>query len=89
MIEPVDSSNIDELLPLVRAYQEFYGVTDISDDRNREFFSRFGEQSSSGCQFLFRKQGSAVAFATTYFNFSSTLAATAISATIIMYSVMP
>ncbi|HAC33592.1 MAG TPA: GNAT family N-acetyltransferase [Gammaproteobacteria bacterium] len=75
MIEPVDNNNIDDLLPLVRAYQEFYGAADINDESNRAFFAQFSENSESGCQFLFRRDGAAIAFATVYFNFSSTLAA--------------
>ncbi len=74
MIEVVSSKNIDEALPLIREYQEFYKVADISDSRNKEFFSQFGETSLSGCQFIFRKDSKAVGFATVFFTYSSTLA---------------
>ncbi|HCO59922.1 MAG TPA: GNAT family N-acetyltransferase, partial [Porticoccaceae bacterium] len=47
MIEPVDNNNIDDLLPLVRAYQEFYGAADINDESNRAFFAQFSENSES------------------------------------------
>ena len=74
-IEPVAASNLDEVLPLIRLYQEFYRVADISDERNRQFFSRFGKDNPLGCQFLFRRDGKAVAFATVYFSFTSALPA--------------
>lgn len=54
MIETVSKNNLVEVLPLIRAYQEFYKISEISDDRNSEFFSQFGESSSAGCQFIYR-----------------------------------
>ena len=48
-IEAVDKKNLAELLPLMRQYQEFYQVTDISDERNRQFFSQFGIENPFGC----------------------------------------
>jgi GNAT superfamily N-acetyltransferase len=75
VIENVKDNNLDELLPLIRGYQEFYKVKDISDARNKNFFSQFGESNPSGCQFLFRQNNDVVGFATVYFTFSSTLAA--------------
>ena len=52
MIEIVSKNNIDEVLPLIRAYQEFYNVAEISDSKNKEFFSQFGESNPAGCQFV-------------------------------------
>ena len=75
MIENVSEKNLDELLPLIRGYQEFYKVKEISDARNKIFFSQFGESNPLGCQFLFRQNNKVVGFATVYFTFSSTLAA--------------
>ena len=72
MIEVVSKNNLDELLPLIRAYQEFYKVSEISDERNAEFFSQFGESNPAGCQFVFRESGNIVGFATIYFCFTST-----------------
>ena len=74
MIEFVHEGNLKEVLPLIRAYQEFYVVSDIDDDRNEGFFSQFGEKSPFGCQFLYRIDGRVVAFATVYFTFTSTIA---------------
>lgn len=59
MIEAVTASTLSEVLPLVRAYQEFYKVADISDSRNAEFFSQFGEDNPFGCLFLYRESRSA------------------------------
>jgi len=74
MIESVDANNLQEVLPLIRAYQEFYEVPDIDEAVNRDFFAQFGEPNPSGCQFLFRQGGRAVGFATVYFTFTSTIA---------------
>lgn len=75
MIEAVSKNNLIEVLPLIRAYQEFYKVSEISDDRNSEFFAQFGESSPAGCQFIYREAGNVVGFATVYFSFTSTIAA--------------
>jgi len=75
MIEIVSEKNLHEVLPLIRQYQEFYKVAEISDSRNQEFFSQFGENNPSGCQFLFRQNNSVVGFATVYFSYSSSLPA--------------
>lgn len=75
MIEVVSKNNLAEVLPLIRAYQEFYKVSDICDDRNREFFSQFGESNPTGCQFIYREAGNIVGFATIYFSFTSTITA--------------
>ena len=73
MIESVSINNLVELLPLIRAYQEFYKVSDISDVRNSAFFAQFGESSPAGCQFIYREDGNVVGFATVYFSFTSTI----------------
>ncbi len=75
MIEPVSESNLDEVLPLIRGYQEFYKVAQISDERNALFFSQFGEASPKGCLFIYRELGEVIGFATVYFSFTSTIAA--------------
>lgn len=75
MIEAVSKNSLAEVLPLIRAYQEFYKVSDISDDRNSDFFMQFGETSPAGCQFIYKDEGNVVGFATVYFSFTSTIAA--------------
>lgn len=75
MIEAVSKNNLAEVLPLIREYQEFYKVAEISDKKNSEFFSQFGESNPAGCQFLYRESGKVIGFATVYFSFTSTIAA--------------
>lgn len=75
MIEAVSKRNLVEVLPLIRAYQEFYNVSEISDKRNSEFFAQFDEASPLGCQFLYRLDGQVVGFATVFFSFTSTVTA--------------
>lgn len=72
MIEVVSRHNLHDVLPLIRAYQAFYKVADISDERNERFFSQFGESNPAGCQFAYRDSGKVVGFATLYFSFAST-----------------
>lgn len=75
MIEVVSKRSLKETLPLIRAYQEFYKVADISDERNEQFFSQFCEDNPAGCQFLYRELGTAVGFATVYFSYASSITA--------------
>lgn len=74
MIEIVTEKNLDEVLPLIRMYQEFYNIADISDERNRDFFSQFGPESDKGCLFVFRSNANIVGFATVYFTYTSSIA---------------
>ena len=74
MIEPVTEKNIGEVLPLIRLYQEFYKVPDISDERNQRFFSQFGPDDDKGCLFSYRIDDTIVAFATVYFSYTSSIA---------------
>ena len=74
MIEAVSKNNLEAVLPLIRAYQEFYKIQTIDDERNREFFSQFGEDENEGCLFLYRNdEGEVIAFATVYFTFVSSI----------------
>ena len=76
LIEAVSSENIEEVLPLIRKYQEFYKIQEIDDEKNRVFFSQFSEHGKDGCLFLFRDaSGEAVAFATVYFTYVSSIPA--------------
>jgi len=74
MIEQITEKNFEEVLPLIRAYQEFYCVEHISEDKNRHHFSRFLNDNSRGVLFLIRDSEKAVGFTTLYFGFSSTRA---------------
>jgi len=73
MIEPIDVKNINEVLPLIRQYQEFYKIENIDENKNKEFFSQFGYSSSKGCLFGYRLDGKLVAFATVYFSYASSI----------------
>lgn len=75
MIEHLSAENIEETLPLIRQYQEFYKTADISDHRNRQFFSQFDASNPEGSVFVYRQADKLIAFATVYFSYSSTLAA--------------
>jgi len=76
VIEAVCDKNLDDALPLIRAYQEFYQIPKIDDARNKVFFSQFGEGGDQGCLFLYRNdEGVAVAFATVYFTHVSSIPA--------------
>ena len=74
MIETVTNKNFQDILPLIKAYQLFYKVSEPSDTKNAEFFSQFGPESNLGCQFIYRKNNIAVGFATVYFSFASSIA---------------
>lgn len=73
MIEAVSQQNIKDVLPLIRAYQAFYNVANISDNKNEVFFGQFGESNPAGCQFIYRDNGIVVGFATVYFSYASSI----------------
>lgn len=75
MIEQVTAHTLHEVLPLIAQYQTFYQVADINFQRNEQFFSQFMDNSSLGALFLYRQNDKAIAFATVYFSFSSTITA--------------
>jgi len=75
MIEEVINENIDEILPLIRMYQQFYAGPNVSDEKNKAFFSQF-INSDNGVLHLYRSEGRAVGFSTIYNCFSSTRAET-------------
>lgn len=74
-IAPIASEEFEELLPLIAAYQRFYGVKEIDDDRNRSFFRRFLAPSEDGLLLGARENARLVGYACLYWHFSSTKAA--------------
>ncbi len=72
-IQAVSSKNLHLVLPMIRQYQEFYNVNNINDENNREFFSQFSPNSTSGCQFVISHEGVIAGFATVYFSFASSI----------------
>jgi len=73
MIESVSKNNLEEVLPLIRSYQEFYKINNISDSKNKTCFEQFNEESPRGCQFIYRENDQIVAFATVYFSYASSI----------------
>ena len=64
-ISRVDRPGLEAVLPLIAAYQRFYGVAAPDDARNREFFSRFCD-GEAGIQLQAREGDDVVGFATVY-----------------------
>jgi GNAT superfamily N-acetyltransferase len=73
-IAPVSAAQYEQLLPLVAAYQRFYGVEEIDDERNREFFRRFLAPSAVGLLLGARAEDRFLGYACLYWHFSSTQA---------------
>jgi GNAT superfamily N-acetyltransferase len=75
-VSAVREEEFETLLPLIAAYQRFYEVDDVDDDRNRSFFRRFLAPSEDGHLLAARDEGGAIlGYACLYWHFSS-LAAT-------------
>lgn len=73
-IVPVTSDNLEQVLPLIAAYQRFYKV-EPNDMRNRIHFGRLATAPSQGAQWVaLDDDGVAVGFVTAYRVLSSTLA---------------
>jgi GNAT superfamily N-acetyltransferase len=75
-IEPLRSAaELDGLLPAIGAYQRFYEVDDIDDDRNRAFFARFLSPSEDGAILVAREGDEIRGYACLYWHLSSLAAA--------------
>jgi GNAT superfamily N-acetyltransferase len=70
-IGPVAADELERLLPLIAAYQRFYEVDEIDEDRNRAFFRRFLAPSEDGLLLGARDGGELVGYACLYWHFSS------------------
>jgi GNAT superfamily N-acetyltransferase len=70
-IEPIAAGQIDALLPLIAAYQHFYEVEEIDEDRNRAFFSRFLAPSEDGMLLGAWRDGELSGYACLYWHFTS------------------
>ena len=73
-IAPVAVEEFEQLLPLIAAYQRFYEVEEIDEERNRSFFRRFLAPSEDGLLLGARSEGRLVGYACLYWHFSSTKA---------------
>jgi GNAT superfamily N-acetyltransferase len=70
-IAPITDGEFEELQPLIAAYQRFYEVEEIDEDRNRTFFRRFLAPSEDGLLLGARRDGKLVGYACLYWHFSS------------------
>jgi len=70
-VEPITTEQLEALLPMIADYQRFYEVTDIDDDRNRAFFSRFVAPSEDGMLLGAWREGRLVGYACLYWHFTS------------------
>jgi GNAT superfamily N-acetyltransferase len=73
-IRPAREDEIEEMLPLIRAYCEFY-ETEPNDDGLRHMFRTLINEPSQGAVFIARDGGSAVGFASLDWKWSSLKAA--------------
>ncbi|MGC1165461.1 MAG: GNAT family N-acetyltransferase [Solirubrobacterales bacterium] len=73
-IAPVTVAEYESLLPLIGAYQRFYEVEEIDEERNRAFFRRFLAPSDVGMLLGARDGGELVGYSCLYWHFSSTQA---------------
>ena len=73
-IRPARTEEIEEMLPLIRAYCQFY-ETEPNDDGLREMFQTLITTPSQGSVFIARDDGKAVGFATLDWKWSSLKAA--------------
>jgi GNAT superfamily N-acetyltransferase len=74
-IATVSAAEYEALLPLIAAYQRFYEVEEIDEERNRAFFRRFLAPSDDGLLLGARAAGELVGYACLYWHFSSLSAA--------------
>jgi GNAT superfamily N-acetyltransferase len=70
-IEPISTPQIDELLPLIAAYQRFYEVEQIDEERNRAFFARFIAPSEDGMLLGAWREDELLGYACLYWHFTS------------------
>jgi GNAT superfamily N-acetyltransferase len=73
-IEPISEAQFEALLPMIAAYQGFYGDNDPRTDRNRAFFRRFIAPSDDGMLIAAWRDRAIVGYACLYWHFSSTRA---------------
>jgi GNAT superfamily N-acetyltransferase len=56
-VSPVTEGEFEALLPLIAAYQRFYEVAEVDEERNRRFFGRFVAPSEGGELLVAREDG--------------------------------
>lgn len=70
-VEPVTRQQLGELLPMIAAYQHFYEVENVDEERNRAFFSRFLAPSEDGMLLGAWDGAELVGYACLYWHFTS------------------
>jgi len=70
-VEPIGAEQLEALLPLIAAYQRFYEVKRVDDERNRAFFERFLAPSDDGMLLGAWRDGELAGYACLYWHFSS------------------
>jgi len=70
-IAPIAAEEFEQLVPLIAAYQRFYEVAEVDEERNRHFFRRFIAPSEDGLLLGARSEGRLVGYACLYWHFSS------------------
>ncbi|HSS03825.1 MAG TPA: GNAT family N-acetyltransferase [Solirubrobacterales bacterium] len=70
-VEPVSAQQLEKLLPMIAAYQRFYEVEDIDEERNRAFFSRFLAPSGDGTLLGAWRGEQPLGYACLYWHFTS------------------
>jgi GNAT superfamily N-acetyltransferase len=70
-IEPISAPQMETLLPMIAAYQRFYEVEEIDEERNRAFFSRFLAPSDEGMLLGAWREDELVGYACLYWHFTS------------------
>jgi GNAT superfamily N-acetyltransferase len=75
VIAPVSTDQYEQLLPLIAAYQRFYEVEEINEERNNDFFRRFLAPSDDGLLLGARAENRFLGYACLYWHFSSLSAA--------------
>jgi GNAT superfamily N-acetyltransferase len=74
-IAPISQQQMDHLLPLITAYQHFYKVEGVDEERNRAFFSRFVAPSENGMLLGAWLGGELAGYACLYWHFTSLIPA--------------
>jgi len=70
-IRPIAATELEALLPLIAAYQRFYEVEEIDEERTRVFFARFLGPSDDGTLLGAWRGEELVGYACLYWHFTS------------------
>lgn len=70
-VEPVREEQLEQLLPLIAAYQRFYEVENVDEERNRAFFTRFIAPSDDGLLLGAWRANELLGYACLYWHFTS------------------